>query len=146
MDYKQYIENLKARKLKAEKEIVKICQSSAAMVTALAKARIINTRIDGEGKIFGIYSEQYQKRRLRNNLTGEFINFSFTNNMWRTTIPRLQKADKKEIIFVIKPDQMNEFKMFFQNERFGNIMKINSIEKELHNRSLSENINSVIIQ
>lgn len=146
MDYKQYIENLKARKLKAEKEIVKICQSSAAMVTALAKARIINTRIDAEGKIFGIYSEQYQKRRLRNNLTGEFINFSFTNNMWRTTIPRLQKADKKEIIFVIKPDQMNEFKMFFQNERFGNIMKINSIEKELHNRSLSENINSVIIQ
>lgn len=140
------LKDLKKREREIKKNLVKAIADSAFTVAALGKRRVINERVDSEGDIFGIYSEKYQKRRVKKNLLGESINFSFTNQMWTTTIPRLEKSNDKEIIFIIKPDQANEDKMKYQSERFGNIIALNKKEIELHNKVLSENINSLIFK
>lgn len=144
--FRSYVEKLKARKLKLEKGILKSCADSAFTVAALAKNRVINKRVDDEGNIFGIYSDTYQKKRLKNNLTGDQINFSYTNKMFATLIPRLQKSDGKEIIFVIEPNAANADKLDYNQDRFGNIIGINKEEQKLHIKTLSENITSLIIQ
>lgn len=146
MDISDYINKLKQRKQAFQKNIVKLCADSAFTVAALSKSRVINERIDEEGNIFGIYSEEYQETRKKKNLTGEQINFSFSNQMWTTTIPRLESSTDKKIVFVIKPSKANEEKMKYQSERFGNIVALSQEEIEKHNKTLSENINSVIIK
>lgn len=143
--FAEHIEKLKSRKKKFQKHFLKVASDSAHTITALAISRVVNRRVDDEGSIFGIYSDSYQKTRIKKNLTGDQINFSHTNEMWRTTIPRLVVANDNRIEFIVKPDTANEDKMKWQNDRFGNIIAMSDEEKRIHDETLSETIHSLII-
>lgn len=98
---------------------VKRALEAAFDVTALAKSRVINRRVDHQDEIYGIYSDFTFKRKIKHS-NDRRINFSDTNRMWASTLPEVIFADEKIIIIEIKPRDPNRLEVMDEHEeRFG---------------------------
>lgn len=110
-------------------EGAQLAYQSSLAINAIIKSRIINERRDEDGGDYGEYSASYQRVRAKKNLTGTLKNFSFTNKMWATTLPRVESENNGVITIVIEPDSTNRDKMDYQNQRHGKrIMGLNHSE------------------
>lgn len=101
--------------------------------SALAKRRVIGNRENEEGAIFGIYSPQYLKKRIREGKgTDPRINFSFTGKMWQSTQPFISASSLSEVRIKIKPlDQQREKVMGYQEKKHGEVIALSKEEVQI---------------
>lgn len=121
----------------------RIALLSALDTVALVKRRVINQRENDEGGIFGIYSKQYQKKRLENNLLGNQVNFSFTNKMWNSTTARIIENSGARVVVFISPDAANIEKLRYMTEKFGPILVLSEEEEQLHKEIYESKIKDI---
>lgn len=120
-----------------------------AMVAALdtigrIKRRVINTRKNAQGGIFGIYSPQYQKVRKEKGLPGDKINFSFTAEMWKNTTARVLSVTDAEIVILLSPSAEHIEKMIKNTERFGTILELNAKEEANHRKIYEDTLRDIV--
>jgi hypothetical protein len=132
MSIKQFTALVRSEQERIKSNHSKVALLAALDAAALMKRRVINERIDADGGIFGLYSENYQKRRKRRNLLGSAVNFSFSNKMWNSTTARILSDTGYVVTILISPDPENIFKMASNTERFGTILELNKDEIDLH--------------
>lgn len=101
--------------------LVDAVQSSVASIIS----RVISSRLNQDLTIFGIYSPSYLKKRIKNNKGSDpRINFSYTNQMWKSTVPQLINSDSQEVRIRVQPlDSDRKKVMGYHDNRFGTILQ-----------------------
>lgn len=98
-------------------------------ITALAKTRIINLRVNEFNEAFGIYADSTWRQKQAKKDGNRAINFSETNRMWESTIPQIEEITGDYVSIVIKPSDPGRAEVFgFHQERFGPLMVLNDRE------------------
>lgn len=103
----------------------------AAMdITALAKTRIINKRVDGFDQAYGEYADSTWKQKQRSNKgNNRAINFSETNRMWATTLPSITSVTRTQIEITVEPTDAGRAEVFgYHQKRFGPLIALNPRE------------------
>lgn len=111
-----------------------------ATITAISIAidRVVNTGKSSTGSVFGVYkgsTQRSKKREKRTRSPFPNINFSDTNLMFKTTIPKVTKVTTEEVVISSEPSDPNRAKvMGYHNKRFasskGKIVALNTTEKQ----------------
>jgi len=102
----------------------------AAMdVTALAKTRIINLRVNEFGVSFGEYKDSTWRQKKAKREDNRNINFVETTRMMTTTLPHVAEVTPDTITMIIDPkdDQRNEV-FYYHQDRFGPLIVLNAEE------------------
>jgi len=136
------LKELKAAYLRERESLILKMANDA---TALMKLRVIESKVNDEGSIFGIYADSTLKTKRRNGRLSDSgnpsdINFSDTNRMWSGTGTsfdgvgaRISVSDNNKIIATIHPhddtDRINVLGIL--EDKFGNIVAWSKKEQEL---------------
>lgn len=102
-------------------------------INAIAQRRIIGSRANATGTIFGIYSPAYLKKRIKSGKGADpRINFSFTGEMWKTTKPRIIQTSDDQVTVRVQPAREDRKEvMAIHDERFGEILALSDEETDL---------------
>lgn len=97
---------------------------------ALAKRRVIGNKENQDGAIFGIYSPEYLKRRIKKGKGPDpRINFSFTGKMWQSTKPVITSSTPDEVRIRISPlDPQRNKVMGYHDKKYNEIMSLSDEE------------------
>lgn len=107
---------------------------------AAIKVRVQNEGLNAEGQSFGVYTEQYQKWRAKNNLTAApfpLVNFKKTTAMWNSTTANVTFDGNGVTEVRILPEGADDQgvsnldKMRWNEERFGPILDVSQAERDM---------------
>ena len=100
---------------------------------ALAKRRVIGSKENQDGTIFGIYSPKYLKQRIKKGKGSDpRINFSFTGKMWQSTQPVISSSTPDEVRIRISPlDSQRNKVMGYHDKKYGEIMALSKDEVDV---------------
>lgn len=108
--------------------------AAATDASSVAKNRVIQKGISSVGSVFGNYAESTKKRKKkkgRTNAPFPKINFSDTNTMWRTSLPKVAKVTANEVVITIEPTDTERAKiMGIHNKRFKDKGKLLALNKQ----------------
>ena len=109
----------------------KLIMDAVFSINAIAKRRVIDSRTSSEGTIFGLYSKDYLKKRIKKGKGSDpRINFSFTGKMWQSTQPVIRSSTPDEVRIHIAPlDSQRNKVMGYHDKKYGEIIAIS--EKEI---------------